>query len=161
MLFAFQNMKPYLLLDIDGVLVTVPSWQRPELLEDGFMAFQKKAAANLVRLLSLAAMQPVLVSSHRHHYTAEEWRLLFANREIYLPSIILMETGALPGIPSRKMEIETWANKNPGANFILIDDDSSLQALHPALRSRWVQTLPLKGFDDETFGKAMRLLDLA
>ncbi|WP_118974046.1 HAD domain-containing protein [Taibaiella koreensis] len=152
-------MKPYLLLDIDGVLVTTPSWKQPELLEDGFMLFQKNAAANLAYLLSLAEIQLVLVSSHRHRYPIAEWQRLFANRKIHPRSITLMES-ILPGFPSRKMEIEAWLNRNPGANFILIDDDSSLQALEPALKSRWVQTFPLKGFDDEALEKAKILLGL-
>lgn len=151
-------MKLYLLLDIDGVLVTTPSWKQPELLEDGFMMFREKAAANLSRLLSLAAMELVLVSSHRHHYTTDEWLTLFANRGIHLRSLALMEPSDTTARPSRKAEIEGWVNRNPDAGFILIDDDSSLQSLEPHLKSRWVQTLPLKGFDDEAFEKAIGLL---
>lgn len=39
-----------ILLDIDGVLVTTPSWKSTEQLSDGFMKFNENAADNVAIL---------------------------------------------------------------------------------------------------------------
>lgn len=51
-----------LLLDIDGVMVTTPGWQRPELLQDGFMKFKEQAVINLSSLLRATGAHIVFVN---------------------------------------------------------------------------------------------------
>ena len=43
----------FVLLDIDGVLVTTPPWKSVELLSDGFMKFNETAVKNLNLLVQL------------------------------------------------------------------------------------------------------------
>lgn len=71
-----------ILLDFDGVLITTPSWQKVPLLDDGFMAFNEDCASNVAKLVDTFSAQIVLTSTHRIHYSNEEWRVLLANRGI-------------------------------------------------------------------------------
>ena len=42
-----------ILLDFDGVIVTTPTWQTVEHLNDGFMAFNKRCVNNLSEILAV------------------------------------------------------------------------------------------------------------
>jgi HAD domain in Swiss Army Knife RNA repair proteins len=69
-----------ILLDIDGVLVTTPSWQIPDRLDDGFMQFNVTAAQNLLVLYEKTNADIVLTTTHRINYTIEQWHDIFKLR---------------------------------------------------------------------------------
>ena len=150
----------FVLLDIDGVMVTTPSWKIPDFLDDGFMKFNEKAVQNLAKLLSLQVCHLVITSTHRVNYNEAAWISILEKRALQPAALSKLndESSLLPGI-TRCAEIQTWYEQHGSvAPSIIIDDDSSLHDLPPTLKEKWVQTAPLKGFDDTAFEKAVLLL---
>ncbi len=149
-----------LILDIDGVLVTTPSWKLPKILDDGFMEFNKRASENLSFLLSLTEVHFVLSTSHKHHYSITKWIEIFARRAIF-PQLISKINNTDVYHTKRITEIVSWIeSQDHNIPFLILDDDSSLQSLPSDSKSRWVQTSPLKGFDDEALKQAIGILGL-
>ena len=66
-----------ILLDIDGVLVTTPSWKPTEQLSDGFMKFNETAAENLAMLFKQTNASIVLTTTHRINFDVTKWREIF------------------------------------------------------------------------------------
>src|SRR5687767_10967161 len=98
-----------ILLDIDGVLVTTPSWRSAEQLPDGFLKFNEKATKNLARIISETKASIVLTSTHRINYSIEEWKELLGSRGIYPSSLTkLNEKVALNEMDDRATEIREW-----------------------------------------------------
>jgi HAD domain in Swiss Army Knife RNA repair proteins len=64
-----------ILLDIDGVLVTTPSWRTTEILSDGFMKFNEAAVTNLRRLITETNADIILTTTHRITYSIGQQRL--------------------------------------------------------------------------------------
>jgi HAD domain in Swiss Army Knife RNA repair proteins len=77
----------FILLDIDGVLVTTPSWKSVELLTDGFMKFNETAIQNLNFLCQNRFVEIVLTSTHRISYDEDVWKEIFAFRGLYFNQI--------------------------------------------------------------------------
>jgi hypothetical protein len=71
-----------ILLDLDGVLITTPSWRAVEQHEDGFMKFNEEASRNLAELLSRTGAAVVLTTTHRITYPTNKWIDIFTNRGI-------------------------------------------------------------------------------
>ena len=136
-----------LLLDIDGVMVAANSWRKLEILEDGFPAFTSLATKALNRIL--AEMQPgiILTTSHKHKYSTDQWIKLFQNRNIKLD-----ELSCLPENKTnlnRRDEIQHYLSKAQlNENFVIVDDDKSLNALPKKLKDRLVQTSSSVGLTD-------------
>ena len=125
-------------LDIDGVMVPAKSWKSPELLNDGFPAFGAKATLVLQHLIS-DATTIVLTTSHKSKYSIEQWKILFKERNISIEKLTCLPTNVHN--LSRKDEILNWFNvNNVHEDFIIIDDDKSLNALPDFLKSNLVQT---------------------
>ena len=114
-------------LDIDGVMVPANSWRRPEILEDGFPDFSQKATKSLDRIISESNADIILTTSHKSKYSLEEWKKIFERRNIDIHNISRLpeNTNRL----NRKEELLNWfnsKNKNNDDQFIVIDDDKSL-----------------------------------
>lgn len=127
-----------LFLDIDGVMVPAKSWKPLELLADGFPAFSPQAIAVLQQLIT-EDVTIMLTTSHKASYTLNKWKTIFKNR-----GIEIMNIAALPenteGL-NRKAEILNWFNLNPiHEDFIIIDDDKSLNDLPAFLKEKLIQT---------------------
>lgn len=136
-----------LFLDIDGVMVPAKGWKSPELLNDGFPSFSSKATHTLQQLIT-EDVTIMLTTSHKANYSTEEWKVIFKNRGISI--------GKIKSLPnnvnnlSRKDEIVNWFNINIiHENFVIIDDDKSLNALPSFLKSNLVQTSPFIGLTEE------------
>ena len=54
-----------LLLDIDGVLETSPSWKQPELLEDKFYKFNENSRKNFIEVINKINPEIILTTTHR------------------------------------------------------------------------------------------------
>lgn len=153
-----ENMT--ILLDIDGVLVTTPSWRITEQHPDGFLKFNSKTEKNLIRLLSETNASIVLTTTHRITYSVEKWKEIFNNRGIPVQSIEKVNTRkAIDEMPDRCIEIMEWVD-NFGADkrFVIIDDDLSINALSSDIKEKWVMTKPMIGLDQECTDKAIRIL---
>lgn len=137
----------FFFLDIDGVMVPAKSWKSPEILNDGFPAFSSKSTTTLQRLIS-EEDTIMLTTSHKAKFSLEEWKSIFKNRGINIQKLY-----ALPenfNNLSRKDEIVNWFNTNKvEENFVIIDDDKSLNELPAFLKAHLIQTSPFIGLTEE------------
>lgn len=135
-----------LFLDIDGVMVPAKGWKTPELLQDGFPAFSKNAIRILQRIIT-PEVTVLLTTSHKSRYNIEEWKTIFKNRGIHIENIKSLPENA--GCNNRKEEIINWFKFNTvESNFLIIDDDTSLQDLPVSLKANLVQTSPTIGLNE-------------
>jgi hypothetical protein len=148
-----------ILLDIDGVLVTEPSWKKVEIGADGFMLFNKQSAENLVDILSLTGADVVLASTHRISFTIERWLEIFKIRGIAINKLSkLNDRQSLSDMQDRGSEIQEWIHKNCEANYVIIDDDLSINNLPEAIKQRWVTIKPYIGIDADARQMALDIL---
>ncbi|GAA4023954.1 hypothetical protein GCM10022409_04810 [Hymenobacter glaciei] len=149
-----------ILLDIDGVLVTTPSWRKVELLADGFMKFNEKAASNLAHILKQTNASIVLTTTHRITYSVDEWIVLLKTRGIHSPTISkINNVESIAEMADRATEISIWvAKKGFTERFVIIDDDLSINGLPPEIKKRCVLTKPMIGLDTEATENALAIL---
>lgn len=134
-------------LDIDGVMVPAKGWKSPELLNDGFPAFSSKATYVLQNLIS-ENTTIMLTTSHKSNFSVEEWKSIFKSRGISIENLKCLPYN-VNGV-SRKDEIISWFNINSiYEDFIIIDDDKSLNDLPKFLKENLVQTSPYIGLTEE------------
>jgi ATP-dependent helicase/DNAse subunit B len=134
-------------LDIDGVMVPAKSWQRPEILEDGFVAFSSKAVQVLKEVLSQNTNATImLTTSHKSRFSHSEWKDIFQRRGLNVNQLkSLVENTELL---SRKEELLNWFNTNEiHEDFIIIDDDKSLNDLPKFFKDRLILTSSLIGLN--------------
>ena len=133
-------------LDIDGVMVPAKGWKSPEFLNDGFPAFSSKATSTLQNSIS-EEDTIMLTTSHKAKFSIEEWKSIFKNRGIHIEKIISLPEN-LNNL-SRKDEIVNWfIVNNPDEDFVIIDDDKSLNELPDFLKENLVQTSPYIGLTE-------------
>lgn len=148
-----------LLLDIDGVMVQAASWKKVEFHPDGFFQFLPHAINNLREIISETGASIVLTSSHKSTYSLQEWENIFHNRGI------AAQIGKLDDNLhswSRKDEILNWIHQNPQVDdFVILDDDSSLQELPKAIKEKVIFTKPLIGLNKENAADAIEILNKA
>jgi hypothetical protein len=149
-----------ILLDIDGVLVTTPSWKAAEQLPDGFLKFNDRAAMNLAKLIDATNASIVLTTTHRISFTVEKWKELFQARGIPVESIKkLNEVTSVNGMSRRSAEIIEWVDKqDEKEKFVIIDDDLSINDLPAEIKKKCVLTKSLIGLDEEGVDKALNIL---
>jgi len=147
-----------ILLDIDGVMVPAKPWSAPPILEDGFSMFNSKSVIALNEILSKSNADILLTTSHKNRFSIEKWKQLFKSRGINFNKI-----GRLPENSSsvnRKQEVLNWYSLNQRIKeFVIIDDDTSLNGLPEVLKSRLVSTKPLIGLRFEHVQKALNILN--
>lgn len=150
-----------ILLDIDGVLVTTPSWKQVEHLSDGFMKFSDVAVSNLAILYKETKASIVLTTTHRINYSESQWKEIFKLRGLNFETISkLNDKTEISQLLDRGAEIEDWVNNNLDKNYVIIDDDLSINSLRESIKERWVSTKPLIGFDKESKDKALQILKI-
>lgn len=136
-------------LDIDGVVVPAKAWKNPAFLNDGFPDFSSKATSVLQRLLS-EEDTIMLTTSHKSKFSIKEWGNIFKTRGLNIKNI-----QSLPeNIKSltRKDEIINWFNTNIiNDDFVIIDDDKSLNDLPAFLKANLVLTSSHIGLTEEHF----------
>ncbi|MEO6830585.1 MAG: HAD domain-containing protein [Chitinophagaceae bacterium] len=136
-----------LFLDIDGVMVPAKAWKSPEFLQDGFPAFSTKATIALQRLISKEDTV-ILTTSHKAKYNIEEWKTIFESRGINLEKMKSLPEN-LKNL-SRKDEIINWFHVNDvHEEFVIIDDDKSLNDLPLFLKENLILTSPYIGLTEE------------
>lgn len=142
-----------ILLDIDGVMLSLKSWKIPDFLEDGFMKFDNKAIYTLNIILEKTKAKIVLTSSHKSNYSNIEWINLFKNRGIN--SIIETLPNNINNL-SRKDEIIHYLNDNNIDDYIIIDDDPQLNSLPNNIKQRLFLTSPLIGLTEDFINKILK-----
>lgn len=154
-----NNSPTILILDLDGVLITTPPWKQDMIATDGYSEFNKICVQQLNRLLKAHLFEIWLSSSRRKSQSLSFFKQLFSNRGVHTPL-----TGMLPisqDHQSRKQEIEFFLEQKSPVHFLIIDDDKSLNALAPQLKSQLILTSYLKGFDEEKRIEALKKLSLS
>lgn len=147
-----------LYLDIDGVMVPANSWRRPEILEDGFPEFSPNAVRSLERIISHSSADIVLTTSHKHKYTLKEWDSIFKRRNINVNKITRLPKNI--NHLNRKDELIHWFTaKNLKDNFIIIDDDKSLNGLPKFLKDKLIQTSGSVGLTDFLAEEALNKME--
>ena len=135
------------LLDIDGVMVPAKGWKSPELLDDGFPAFSGKSTSTLQSLISVDDTI-MLTTSHNSKFTIEQWKSIFKKRGFNIEKIKSLPENIKNF--SRKDEIVNWFGvNNVEEDFVIIDDDKSLNELPNFLKENLVQTSPFIGLTEE------------
>lgn len=134
-------------LDIDGVMVHANPHRTVELEDDGFYRFAYHAVS---AFNSIKNPDIILSTSHRHRFSINIWMDMFKRRGIHFNSISIIETQCSHKI-SRREEIEKWVEfKHYKLNeFIIIDDDKSLNGLPKSFKDRVVFTSPFTGLNDD------------
>jgi hypothetical protein len=149
-----------ILLDIDGVLVTTPSWRTVEQHEDGFMKFNETATRNLTALIMQTNAEIVLATTHRISYDVDKWIQIFKGREIPVTRLTkINEVNSIQEMKDRGSEIQEWVNHfGEGEQYIILDDDLSISKLPKRITDRWVKMKSLLGFDSESLDRAIKIL---
>jgi hypothetical protein len=146
-----------LLLDIDGVMVVANSWKRPEFLNDGFPAFSNRACIALQKLISETSADILLTTSHKSNYSIDEWKNIFNLRGIKLKNIYRLPENK--SYLNRKEEIMNWVNTyNELPDFVIIDDDKSLNGLPEFIKNKLIQTNASIGLTDELINEALEII---
>lgn len=149
-----------ILLDIDGVLETTPSWRKAEIHSDGFMMLNEKALENLSILYRRTNASIILTSTHRIKYDETKWKEIFKNRGLNFETISKLNNKTeISQLLDRGTEIKEWVEKEGmNVNYVIIDDDLSINALPDDIKQRWVSTKSTIGFDKEALEKALLIL---
>ena len=144
------------LLDIDGVMVQASSWRSVEILDDGFTSFSPRAVSGLQRIISETNASIVLTTSHKSKYNLSQWKDIFKKRGINA-SIDKIEDNV--NSLNRKEEIINWANKNKNLEqYVIIDDDKSLNGLPQNIKQKLIQTSSMIGLNDDATLNAIDIL---
>lgn len=134
-------------LDIDGVMVPATSWKTPQNLEDGMPMFSEKAT-NALRSLISSNTTVILSTSHRNRFTINEWKGIFERRGIRINN--LLSLGPTNDFKIRKDEIQDWfAMNNVDEDYVIIDDDTRLNALPKYLKEHLILTSPIVGLTQD------------
>jgi hypothetical protein len=146
-----------ILLDIDGVMVTGNSWKRPEFLDDGFPAFSSRASIALQKMISETSADILLTTSHKSNYSIEEWRNIFTLRGIKIKNIYSLPENKT--YLSRKEEIMNWVTTSDELpDFIIIDDDKSLNGLPKFIKNKLIQTNASIGLTIDLINEALEII---
>lgn len=144
-------------LDIDGVMVQGSSWKSVENLSDGFYKFSPKAVSNLQDIISGTNATIILTTSHKNRFTPREWKTIFSNRGIDVPSVSKLQTRKI--YANRKEEILTWCKRHKNVNnFVIIDDDKSLNGLPRELKEKLILTNSSVGLTHSDAVHAIKVL---
>ena len=145
-----------ILLDIDGVMVPATSWRPSEILSDGFANFSSKATIGLQSIINNTRATILLTTSHKSVYSNSEWEQIFKTRGIISKIDKLEHNG---DNLNRKEEILRWFSiKKTLENFVIIDDDKSLNGLPAYIKNKVVLTSGTVGLNTELAQSAIDIL---
>ena len=135
-------------MDIDGVMAPAKSWQRPDILEDGFVDFSSKAVSVLQDILTQNPNSTIiLTTSHKSRFSLSQWKIIFERRGLNVNK--LESLNDYTDFQSRKVEILNWFDSNDiHEDFIIIDDDKSLNDLPTFYKDRLILTSSLVGLNE-------------
>jgi hypothetical protein len=152
-----MSKDSYILLDLDGVMITTPPWEVYEPLHDGFLDFNTSASQELNYILKNSKANILLISSHRVNFTHAEWFFIFKRRGI--DGFKKLEI--LPSEPSDKIKaVEEWIYNNSNTNYVIIDDDKRFFNLPKEIRERVVSTSFSMGLTKKDSLQALDVLGL-
>lgn len=157
-----QNVKIHsqnvttLILDLDGVLITTPTWKSDTIHADAYSDFNKICVSNLNELLSSNRFNIWLSSTRRTKKSLAEFNAIFRNRNIRQD--ILGFIPVYENCKNRKEEVERFILENDLTDFLIIDDDKSLKSMKQEFQNRLVSTDLTIGFNKDKLNEAILLL---
>ena len=146
-----------LILDLDGVLITTPTWKSDDMHADGYSDFNVSCVSNLNELLSSHDFEIWLSSTRRTKKSLTEFNSIFRNRNISKEIV-----GFLPvynDCSNRKEEVEKFITENNLTCFLIIDDDKSLKSMKQEYQNRLVSTDLTLGFNKDKLYEAILMLN--
>ncbi len=147
-----------ILLDIDGVMVQAKSWSPPPILEDGFSMFTKQAVSALNSIIEASNADILLTTSHKGRFSITKWESIFSLRGVKVNGIDRLTSDST--VMTRAEEISSWFSTNNNvADFVILDDDKSLNGLSKYLKSRLVLTQPLVGLNSTHITNSLSILN--
>lgn len=147
-----------ILLDIDGVMVTTPSWKPVKYLDDNFAAFDAAAVKFLNKIIQKTNASIILTTSHKSTFNNIEWKAIFEKRGIKTNSIECLEKNYEN--LNRKEEILRWfKNRTDNDNYVIIDDDKSLNGLSTDIKKNFIMTDKHIGINEEVATDAIEILN--
>lgn len=141
-------------LDIDGVMVHANPSKKLDFEKDGFYKFNVEAI-NALKFLVKPSNEVILSTSHRFRFDLDEWFKIFSTRGLNFKSLSIIDYDIDNNL-SRKDLILYWI-KEKGIvpeDFIIIDDDKSLNGLSDEYKNRLVLTNPYIGLKSDEEIKA-------
>ena len=139
-------------MDLDGVLITTPPWKADKIDSDGYSEFNKSCVENLNRLLTLTEFDIWLSSTRRTVKTLLEFNEIFKKRKIAGEIIGFLSEYA--DSKSRKEEVEKFIADSKLTDFLIIDDDKSLNGLVSDIKENLILTDLNYGFDTQKLKEA-------
>lgn len=128
-------------------MVPAAGWKVPQNLEDGLPMFTQKAISALKSLIS-SNTTVILTTSHRARFTIDMWKKIFERRGLKIDELLTLNSNQ--NFKKRKDEILGWLNTHDvETDFVIIDDDTSLNALPKDLKEHLIITSPLVGLTPE------------
>ena len=121
---------------------------------DGYSEFNESCVENLNRLLTLTEFDIWLSSTRRTVKTLTEFNLIFKNRGIKNEIV-----GFLPeytDCKNRKEEVLKFIAEFKASDFLIIDDDKSLNGLDSGIKESLILTELTKGLNDEKLKEAIK-----
>ncbi len=147
-----------ILLDIDGVMLP-EQFEDTQILSDGFRDFTPIAIASLNRIIAQTNVSIVLSSNHRVSFSAEQWVNIFNSRSIAIQAISILNDRPFNKMMDRATEIKEWVEiHGADKNYVIIDDDYSLNTLPSHIKQRCILTNPAIGLNDEAADRALGIL---
>ena len=146
-----------ILLDIDGVMIPAKSWSAPPLLEDGFSVFNSQSVSALNEIIANSNAGLMLTTSHKYRFSLLKWKEIFKRRGVNFNGLyrLPMNTNRL----DRLQEITNWYSTRSVTNeFVILDDDTSLNGLTAFLKTRLVLTKSLIGLNAQHVQPAVDIL---
>lgn len=126
------------------------------------MKFNESATANLANVFKQTNASVILTTTHRISFEETKWKDIFRARGLDFHTIRKINGKTrIEQLGSRAIEIKEWVEQfGKNENYVIIDDDLSLNVLPENIKKRWVSTKPLVGFDKEAQAKALNILML-
>lgn len=146
-------------LDIDGVMVPAKSWESPNMLEDGFYSFSHKAVQAINQIIQ-ENTRIILTTSHKNRFTELQWKNIFNRRGIRIYNLEKLNHDQ-NFICSRLSEIMQWFKiNNSNGNYIIIDDDTSLNNLPEYHKSHLILTNSMIGLNNSHLLRVNKIVEL-
>lgn len=125
-------------------------------MNDGFPAFSPKAVHVLQQLLNKDTTI-ILTTSHKMRFSVDQWKLIFEKRGLYLEKLKSLDQNS--HFRNRKEEVMNWFNlNNVKEDFLIIDDDKSLNDLPYHLKRNLILTSPMIGLTESHLEEIRSLL---
>lgn len=118
-------------------------------MEDNFYKFNEHAQKYFIEIIDKINPEIILTTTHRINYNLTEWNQIFELRGINVDKISkINDAKKAIDLKNRNVEIEEWFLKNSTAEFLILDDDKSLNELPSNLKNRWIQIDSMLGITE-------------